>query len=87
MQGTLLQSLSDSYGNISQCIAQLERHRDQTEGTMPELREKWQRLARKEKENTRLLDMRAEYQNLEKELAWAYVVDKTKVSLTPSQIY
>lgn len=79
MQGTLLQSLSDSYANIEQSVAQLERHRTQTREMIPDLGEAWDRLSRKEKETNRLLEMRCEADKIEGELAWAYVVDKEKV--------
>lgn len=80
MQGTLLQSLSDSYTVIEQCIAQLQRHRKQSRETIPDLKEAWQRLVRKEKETNRMLDMRKELDKIDKELAWAYVADKEVVS-------
>ena len=80
MQGTLLQSLSDSYTDIQHKMAQLERLRKQSQATVPDLKDTWQRLMRKEKEANRMLDMRTEYDKLDKELSWAYLADKEKVS-------
>lgn len=79
MQGTLLQSLSDSYTDIQHKASQLERLRKQSKDTIPDLKEGWQRLLRKEKETNRMLDMRNELDRLDKELAWAYVADKVTV--------
>jgi hypothetical protein len=65
--------------NIQQSIDHLERHRTLTKAALPELKEAWQRLMRKERETNKMLEMRKELDTIDKELSWAYVADKERV--------
>lgn len=79
MQGTLLQSLVESYQAMNDKLKDLRRIHAAEKERLPALQQVKDRLYGQEQSSRRILLMRTEADECNKELGWAYVAEKEKV--------